>query len=188
MIHLSSEYQIKKSLGGLNLYLVGMMGSGKSSTAPFLAEKLSYGFVDLDQAIEAICGKAIAKIFEEDGEQEFRSIETQVLKAIGQRHSLIVATGGGVVTRVENWGVLHQGVVIWIDPGITRLSCRLRNDPGERPLLKTKTTEAFSQLCLEREKYYSEADLHLKVEEETPKEVAQKILTRLPLILNTPPD
>ena len=104
---------LKQRLAGRSLYLVGMMGSGKTSTGRPLAERLGYGFVDADAVIEQAAGCSIPDIFDRDGEASFRSLESQVLSAISQRHSLVVATGGGVVTQPENWGMLHSGIVIW---------------------------------------------------------------------------
>ena len=106
---------LKQRLAGRSLYLVGMMGSGKTSTGRPLAERLGYGFVDADAVIEQAAGCSIPDIFGRDGEAGFRSLESQVLSAISQRHSLVVATGGGVVTQPENWGMLHSGIVIWLD-------------------------------------------------------------------------
>ena len=111
---------LRQRLGGRSLYLIGMMGSGKSSTGRPLAERLGYGFVDADAVIEQVTGSNISEIFERDGEDHFRDLETQVLRSISERHSLVVATGGGIVTRSENWGMMHQGIVIWLD--VERLS------------------------------------------------------------------
>ncbi len=184
MTYLFSSDLLKSRLGGRNLYLVGMMGAGKSCTGPYLAKQLSYSFVDSDQIIEESCGQPISHIFKEDGEEAFRDVESQVLNVIGQRHSLVVGTGGGLVTRPENWGVLHQGIVIWIDPGLNRLFSRLKTDSGNRPLLnKHDSFEAFESLLTQREKYYVEADLHVKVGDEGPEEVANLILRDLPAIL-----
>ena len=187
MTHSYDPKFLKKRLGGRNLYLIGMMGSGKSRTGPHLAKAMDYGFIDADKVIEQVCGMAISKIFETDGEEGFRIVESQVLNAIGQRHSLVVATGGGVVTKSQNWGVLHQGIVIWIDPAIERLFARLKSDPGDRPLLNSKPSfSEFESLLASREQFYVEADLHLQVKDETPNEVATQIVQRLPLILNSP--
>jgi len=106
----NEPHPLRSRLGGRNLYLVGMMGSGKSSSGRPLAQQLGYGFADADPVIEQAAGCTIAEIFERDGEAGFRALESQVLQAIGQRHSLVVATGGGVITKPENWGVLHQGL------------------------------------------------------------------------------
>ena len=116
---------LKQRLGGRNLFLVGMMGCGKTSTGRPLAERLGYGFVDADAVIEQVAGCTISEIFERDGEEEFRTLETQVMRSISERHSLVVATGGGVVTRTENWGMMHQGIVIWLDVERRQLLQRL---------------------------------------------------------------
>ncbi|HJL68124.1 MAG TPA: shikimate kinase, partial [Prochlorococcaceae cyanobacterium Gl_MAG_24] len=106
-----SPHPLKQRLGGRNLYLVGMMASGKSITGRPLAQQISYGYIDTDAVIEQLAGRAIPQIFSEEGEEVSRAMESQVLNAIGQRHSLVVSTGGGIVTKPENWGVLHQGIV-----------------------------------------------------------------------------
>ena len=189
MTDLLTPSLLKQRLGGRNLYLIGMMGSGKSSTGPHLAKELAYGFVDSDQVIEQVVGTSISMLFEKDGEEGFRTVETQVLNAIGQRHSLVVATGGGLVTKPENWGVLHQGIVIWLDPTTEQLFVRLKADSVDRPLLKKQNPRSVLEaLFLERKKFYLEADLHLKVVDEAPSEVAKKILNVLPSILSKPVD
>ncbi len=189
MDEFSSAELLKQRLGGRNLYLVGMMGSGKSSTGPHLAKELAYGFVDSDKVIEQACGESISTIFAKEGELGFRNVETQVLNAIGQRHSLVVATGGGLITKSQNWGVLHQGIVIWLTPSREKLFQRLQSDPGSRPLLKHKNSRpVFENLCEERERFYKEADLEVKIFDEPPFEVAKLILKNLPSILSKPED
>ena len=178
---------LKQRLGGRSLYLVGMMGSGKTSTGRPLAEQLGYGFVDADAVIEQAAGCSIAEIFENDGETGFRTLERQVLSAISQRHSLVVATGGGVVTQQENWGVLHSGVVIWLDVMREQLLKRLRADSNPRPLLAQPDPEAAVDALLEaRRPLYAEADLTVVIEDETPEQVADGILQLLPQLLKDP--
>ena len=178
---------LQQRLGGRNLYLVGMMGSGKSATGPHLAKELDYSFVDSDEVIEQLCGKSIQMIFDTEGEKGFRIVESQVLNTIGQHHSLVVATGGGLATQSENWGVLHQGIVIWLDLAIDQLFLRLESDLGDSPLLKTKNPRNVLETMLnERQKFYLEADLHMKINNEAPGEVAHQILHDLPLIFSEP--
>ncbi len=180
----STPHPLKARLGGRNLYLIGMMGSGKSSTGRPLAKRLGYGFVDADGVLEALAKRPIAKVFEADGEQRFRALESQVLQAIGERHSLVVATGGGVITRPENWGVLHQGIVIWLAPERDQLLARLTLDPGARPLLQDRDPATALDALLEaRTPLYAEADLQVAVREETVNEVAERILDKIPGIL-----
>ena len=180
----TTPHPLKARLRGRNLYLIGMMGSGKSSTGRPLAQRLGYGFVDADGVVEALAGRPIPQIFETDGEQGFRTLESQVLQAIGQRHSLVVATGGGVITQPENWGVLHQGIVIWLAPERDQLLARLLVDPGERPLLQERDPAAALDAILEaRTPLYAEADLRITVGDETVNAVTEKILEAIPGIL-----
>ena len=178
---------LKQRLGGRSLYLVGMMGSGKTSTGRPLAERLGYGFVDADAVIEQAAGCSIPEIFERDGEAGFRALESQVLNAISQRHSLVVATGGGVVTQQENWGLLHSGIVVWLDVVPEQLMQRLRADSTVRPLLQTDDPDAaLNALLNQRRPLYAEADLTVVINQETPLAVADGILQLLPSLLKDP--
>ena len=178
---------LKQRLAGRSLYLVGMMGSGKTSTGRPLAERLGYGFVDADAVIEQAAGCSIPEIFERDGEAGFRSLESQVLSAISQRHSLVVATGGGVVTKPENWGLLHSGIVIWLDVVPDQLLHRLNADSTVRPLLQTTDPEAALNALLNmRRPLYGEADLTVVINDETAEAVAEGILQLLPSLLKDP--
>ena len=178
---------LKQRLAGRSLYLVGMMGSGKTSTGRPLAERLGYGFVDADAVIEQAAGCSIPDIFDRDGEAGFRSLESQVLSAISQRHSLVVATGGGVVTQPENWGMLHSGIVIWLDVVPDQLLQRLNADSTVRPLLQTADPEvAPNALLNERRPLYAEADLTVVINDETPEAVADGILQLVPSLLKDP--
>ncbi|AHF64752.1 Shikimate kinase [Synechococcus sp. WH 8109] len=178
---------LKERLAGRSIYLVGMMGSGKTSTGRPLAERLGYGFVDADAVIEQAAGCSIPEIFDRDGEAGFRSLESQVLSAISQRHSLVVATGGGVVTQPENWGMLHSGIVIWLDVVPDQLLQRLNADSTVRPLLQTADPEAALKALLnERRPLYAEADLTVVINDETPEAVAEGILQLVPSLLKDP--
>ena len=178
---------LKQRLGGRSLYLVGMMGSGKTSTGRPLAERLGYGFVDADAVIEQAAGCTIPEIFEQNGESGFRALETQVLSAISQRHSLVVATGGGVVTQSQNWGLLHSGIVIWLDVERDQLLKRLRADETPRPLLQQTDPEAAMDALLEKRRpLYAEADLTVVIDDESPEVVADGILQLLPGLLRDP--
>ena len=178
---------LKQRLAGRSIYLVGMMGSGKTSTGRPLAERLGYGFVDADAVIEQAAGCSIPDIFDRDGEAGFRKLESQVLSAISQRHSLVVATGGGVVTQPENWGLLHSGIVIWLDVVPDQLLQRLNADSTVRPLLQTADPEAaLNALLNERRPLYAEADLTVVINDEPPEAVADGILKLVPSLLKDP--
>jgi shikimate kinase len=177
--------QLAHRLQGLNLYLVGMMGTGKSAVGRPLAEALGYRFLDADQVLEQAAGRPIPAIFESDGEQGFRELETAVLDRITGWHSLVVATGGGVVTRPVNWGHLRQGVVIWLDAPAELLLTRLQADPTPRPLLATEDPAARLEALLEaRRPLYAQADLRVEQQSgDDPQTVAERVVTALPTIL-----
>ncbi|MCP9809921.1 shikimate kinase [Cyanobium sp. HWJ4-Hawea] len=175
---------LAKRLAGLNLYLVGMMGTGKSAVGRPLATALGYRFIDADSTLERAAGRTIAEIFASDGESDFRQLETGVLNQIASWHSLVVATGGGAVTRPENWGHLRQGVVIWLDASAERLLERIQQDPTPRPLMQSPDPGArLRELIAQRQALYAQADLVIEQQDETPQEVAEAVLTALPTIL-----
>ena len=179
---------LRQRLGGRSLYLIGMMGSGKSSTGRPLAERLGYGFVDADAVIEQVTGSNISEIFERDGEDHFRDLETQVLRSISERYSLVVATGGGIVTRSENWGMMHQGIVIWLDVERDQLLLRLQKDSTQRPLLQMNDPgEAVDEILRQRRPLYNEADLTVVIGTETADVVADGIIQLLPELIKDPP-
>jgi len=183
----STPQTLKEKLGGRNIFLIGMMGSGKSQTGPVLAKMINYAFVDTDDVIEKASKQSISSIFEKDGEKVFRDVEKQVLKEISQHHSLVIATGGGLVTLPENWGILHQGIVIWLDLDLKRSIKRLESDKKKRPLLiGDDLAENFSQIYESRKPIYLESDLRIEVEDQSPYEVATMIAKNLPSILIDP--
>ena len=183
----STPKTLKEKLGGRNIFLIGMMGSGKSQTGPVLAKMINYAFVDTDDVIEKASKQSISSIFEKDGEKVFRDVEKKVLKEISQHHSLVIATGGGLVTLPENWGILHQGIVIWLDLDLKRSIKRLESDKKKRPLLVgDDLAENFSQIFESRKPIYLEADLRIEVEDQSPYEVATMIAEDLPSILIDP--
>jgi len=183
----STPETLKEKLGGRNIFLIGMMGSGKSQTGPVLAKMINYAFVDTDDVIEKAAKQSISSIFEKEGEKAFRDVEKKVLKEISHHHSLVIATGGGLVTLPENWGILHQGIVIWLDLDLRRSIKRLESDQKRRPLLLgDNLAENFSQIYESRKPIYLESDLRIEVEDQSPYEVATMIAEHLPSILIDP--
>ena len=175
-------------LQGLNIYLIGMMGCGKSTIGPLLADRLGYSFLDTDTTIEKLVGQSISEIFQTVGEAEFRQIETQVLAEVSAHTRLIVATGGGIAIERENWNHLHQGLVIWLDPSIDVLVERLQSDTS-RPLLATSEDlqPKLERILAERRHRYAAADLHIAIAQNcTTEEIIDRILTAIPTVLKTP--
>jgi shikimate dehydrogenase len=95
-----------------NIALIGMPGCGKSTVGSILAQKLGRPFMDIDAQIEAAAGKSIPEIFSEAGEETFRRLETRALSVEAKKSGIVLATGGGVVTRPENLDLLRQNSVI----------------------------------------------------------------------------
>ena len=180
--------ELRRRLQGVNLYLIGMMGCGKSAVGRPLAEALGYRFLDADTSVEQVAGKPIPELFASEGEAGFRALEAAVLNQIAAWHSLVVATGGGVVTRPENWGQLHQGVVIWLDAPDGLLLERLTADPTPRPLLACPDPAArLAELLQERRPLYAQADLHILQDGRPAAAVAQQVIAALPAILRQRP-
>ena len=112
-----------------NLVLTGMPGSGKSTVGRRLAERMGREFVDMDDLIVKLAGKGIPDIFREDGEEAFRRLETQAAQQCGREKSLVIATGGGAVTREETMRALQQnGEILFIERPLESLAT------GGRPL------------------------------------------------------
>lgn len=105
-----------------NIILIGMPGSGKSTVGKLLAQQTGKQFADADQRIVELAGKPIPQIFDEDGEAVFRHWETQALSQLAKQSGLVIATGGGCVTRSENYPLLHQnGTIFCLDRDIAKL-------------------------------------------------------------------
>ena len=105
-----------------NIILIGMPGCGKSTVGQLLAEKYGKEFVDADAKVVELAGKSIPRIFTEDGEEVFRQWETKALEELGKRSGLVIATGGGCVTKERNYPLLHQnGTILWLKRDLDRL-------------------------------------------------------------------
>jgi len=188
-LHQSLDQSLSNRLQGLNLYLVGLMGAGKSTLGKGLAAALQYQFFDTDTLIEQATQRSIPDIFAEAGEEGFRTVETSVLAQLCPYHHLVVATGGGIVTRPQNWSYLHQGLVIWIDVPVQQLFDRLQQDPTRRPLLETSNPlQKLETLLQHRRSLYGEADLHFLNDRplETPEETLDRLLQAIPSALKSP--
>lgn len=121
-----------------NLILVGMPGCGKSTIGKLLAERTGKIFVDSDEKIVEISGKSIPEIFADSGEDAFRKIETTAISILGKKSGLVIATGGGCVTRRENYPLLHQnGTIVWLQRSLEALPT------DGRPLSQSGKQEAM---------------------------------------------
>ncbi|MDG2287564.1 MAG: shikimate kinase [Candidatus Marinimicrobia bacterium] len=115
------------------IFLIGMMGSGKSTVGVMLAEQLDWTFIDIDMELEKDRGLSISEIFE-DGENTFRIYETEKLEEIASKDHIICATGGGIVLNEHNYKILDQSFCIYLDTSLDTLCNRVEHD-NSRPLL-----------------------------------------------------
>lgn len=160
-----------KDLRGCSIYLIGMMGTGKSTLGKMLANTFKYAFFDTDALIEATHEKKpVSEIFKEYGEPYFRQCETQVLQQLSSYKDLVVATGGGAVKDPYNWSFMRNGIVVWLQGDVDLLTRRvLKDGPSKRPLLYSPDTpedkayevtyNKVNNLLQERLKFYENADV-----------------------------
>ncbi|HSA88726.1 MAG TPA: shikimate kinase [Burkholderiales bacterium] len=164
-----------------NLYLVGMMGAGKTTVGRMLARRLKLRFVDSDQEIEARCGVKIPVIFEIEGEAGFRAREAQAIAELARLDGIVLATGGGVVLAPENRRLLaERGTVVYLRATPEHLYERVRQDRN-RPLLATGNPLArLRELYRERDPLYRGiADLVVDTGRQSAQLLARGLLEKL---------
>jgi shikimate kinase len=153
----------------MKIFLIGLMGSGKSYWTKQLAKKYKTGGYDLDYLIEVKEEKAIAELFTEDGEAYFRKVESTVLKWFEEKKTYVLATGGGAPCFFDNMAWMNkQGITIWLDEPLPVIAERLAPEKAHRPLIaKLSASELLSFLekqRVERLPFYSAAHIHLQDE------------------------
>lgn len=159
-----------RQLDESNIYLIGMMGAGKTTVGKLLAKKLDYRFIDTDDRVKRFAKKTIREIFDTEGEAKFRDLETKRLEKISTRHKRVVATGGGIVQTPKNWDYLKTGSTIWLNADLNLLKERLAND-SSRPLASQVESLFPARLPL-----YRQADLHITIES---KQIPEEIVTEI---------
>ena len=165
-----------------NIFLVGLMGSGKTTVGRALARKLNKRFIDSDHEIEARTGVSIPVIFEIEGEVSFRQREADVIRDLTAQNDIVLATGGGAILNPESLRYLHErGTVIYLRAGISSILQRTKNDKN-RPLLRTADPrKKLEELEAQRHPLYEKA-AHLVIETGRPnvQHLVQNILDKLP--------
>ncbi len=163
------------------IFLVGFMGSGKSTVGRLLAKKLRVPFVDIDEEIEIREGLSIPQIFSLKGEPYFRNLELEVLKDVTlSLPSFVMATGGGLGANPQAMEFMKRhGIVVWLDiPFETFLKRTAKN--GNRPLL-SKPKEELKKLFGVRKKVYAQADIKVESQQSV-EQTVQKILSKIGII------
>jgi|TARA_B110000914_G_scaffold178140_1_gene159866 shikimate kinase len=164
----------------MNYYLIGMMGSGKSTVGKLLAKKLETPFLDLDHYIEVKNNKSINDIFKEKGENYFRQLETNALSEI-KGSEIVVACGGGIILNHENRKkISSNGKVVFLKASISSLIKRLLSNK-DRPLLNDKNIgNELIKIWNERKNYYNEtAEITINTDGYTPESISSLIIENL---------
>ncbi len=160
----------------MKIYLLGFMGSGKSSFGKRLARKLDYAFVDIDQKVEEMAGMAVTGIFEKMGVNAFRRMEKEALLSTAGQTKLVVATGGGTPCHFSNMDfILENGVAVYLKMSPLSLAHRLEHAQKARPLVQDRKGEELlawiREKLAEREPVYSRAHCIIKGETVKPDQV-----------------
>ena len=161
-----------------NIYLIGLMGSGKTTLGKILSKKLDKIFYDSDQVIEEKLGVDVSMIFEYEGEEGFREREKDILLELVSKKNIVLATGGGIILSKSNRDLLSEnGIVIYLKSNQKDLILRTKNDKT-RPLLKNGNIELIiKKLCKEREPLYEEiADFEIMTKNKRVHEVVNEII------------
>jgi len=161
-----------------NIYLIGLMGAGKTTIGRQLAKSLQLPFYDSDKAIEEQTGVDIPTIFEYEGEEGFRVREQNMIEELTQLDGIVLATGGGAILREENRKLLmDNGFVVYLQCSMEKILQRTKRDT-QRPLLDTSNPrERIEKLFAEREGLYLDcADYKIETSSMQSKVVVQNIL------------
>ncbi len=163
------------------IFLVGLMGAGKTTLGKQLAKALKLTFIDSDDEIEKRTGVTIATIFDIEGETGFREREAAVIDELTQREDIVLATGGGAILREDNRAHLRQrGQVVYLNAGVEHLYNRTRRD-RKRPLLQTENPKArLQELFDQRDPLYREvASIVLSTGKQPAKAILEQLLKQL---------
>ena len=156
----------------MKIFLIGMMGSGKSYWAEKLKKKFKVPCYDLDALVEMMEERTISEIFEEDGEEAFRKLETKMLKLFVEKKQFILSLGGGTPCFNDNMKWMNKtGITIWLDEPVEILAQRLAKEKENRPLIKNMEDEEIKIFLTtkrkERIEFYSQAAFTLSGNEIT---------------------
>jgi len=164
-----------------NIFLIGFMGTGKSTVSRNLAQKYDFIVAEMDEEIARKEEKSISQIFEEYGEAYFRNLETEYLRGIQSSKERVVSCGGGVVLREENVKLMKRsGKVILLTASPDVIYERVKNDNG-RPLLQgRKTPDAIKELMEARQsRYEAAADIIIHTDGKSADEICDEIMMKI---------
>ena len=146
------------------IFLIGMMGSGKSTVGSMLADKLNWTFIEIDSELEKDSGLSIKDMFK-DGENTFRTYETAKLEEVALKDRIVCATGGGIVVEESNCEILDQSFCVYLDTSLDHLYKRIEND-NSRPLLSVDNKRDIMKDIFDNreEKYKSLSKLNVNTD------------------------
>lgn len=163
-----------------NVYLVGMMGAGKTKVGKVLAKRLGFEFVDIDRLIEKEQGMSINDIFTGLGEEGFRDFETEVLLEVSRASEQVVSTGGGVVIREKNRSRIRDtGFSVYLSAPVEVLWKRISEDKGRPLLMVDDPLGVLNAIFKERSELYLQADIVVDTEHLDSDGVAGEIIKQL---------
>lgn len=155
------------------IYLTGFMGCGKSTVGRLLAQHIGYEFIDLDQVIESASGMPIRQTFSERGEEEFRRLESLMLRAVSKAARVVIALGGGAVVSENNlYFVLTNGTLVYLNVAPSVIVRRIMKMADERPLLlgengiplpEDELVQRVQEMIEARQHFYSRAEVVIEV-------------------------
>lgn len=166
----------------MNIVLVGMRGSGKTTIGKLLEKRLQRKRIEMDDVVVERAGMTIPEMVAIHGWDFLRDIEAKVAKEVGQKNNVIISTGGGVVTRPENvLNLKKNGKIFWLQANVDTLVKRIGDDPNRPALTDKKTPEGELMDVLEHRKkqYEDAADYVITNENKTPEETVEEIIQKL---------
>ncbi len=181
---LSSRLSVIASSSDFVIFLIGYRGTGKSTVARILAEKLGWDWADSDNLVESRAGMNICQIFDREGEAGFRDREAAVLDELCRRQKHVIATGGGIILREDNRPKLRSaGRVVWLTADAGTIWRRMQEDPttaNRRPTLTVGGLAEVEEVLKAREPLYRGcADLTVSTMGRSSEEIVQDILLHL---------
>ncbi|MGI6537384.1 MAG: shikimate kinase [Caldicoprobacterales bacterium] len=168
------------------IFLIGFMGTGKTTIGQILAKNIGMEWLDLDCLIEQQVGETISDIFTSRGERWFRNKETEILEKVSRKPNIVLSTGGGVVLNPNNIELMKKkGMVVALTAEVNTLWERLKGN-SNRPLLQGKNPKnALVQLYIERETFYNKGHFSIQVDNRSPENIAEDIIEKFHLFKST---
>jgi shikimate kinase len=169
----------------MNIVLIGYRGTGKSTVARILGQRLGRKVISTDEEIVKEAGQSIPQIIEQFGWDHFRRLETQMCQTLAGQKNLIIDTGGGLILKEENVTILKAGgKLFWLTADVSTIASRISGDTQRPSLSGTKTfvEEIEEILEIRRPHYQAAADVIISTNNETPESIANQIVGNLEFI------